>query len=252
LLAGLISLAQQPSANLDQVRNGHHDDPISPVNWVNGNVNSSVAHFVEGYSVPYRTVMENLTIGTPIELQIEFDTKNSGAHAIDFMTYYDNIEPHDIWGHAQEDINPLDGYPLVPITPAYATIPVMDSGEVINGFLQPQTTFNALPANMKRVTLYGGTFAAVDPVSYVFEESISGDLVQQASTRVLIKFTPTSSTVILAWGGHIATDESFGIGKSASGINGSPYHTRLITWNLNNLGNQDRSLQAAAVVLLPD
>src|SRR5262249_25090650 len=35
--------------------------------------------------------------------------------------------------------------------------------------------------------------------------------------------------------------------RSAGGIQGSPYHMRLKTWNLGNLGNQDRSLAAEAV-----
>src|SRR5690606_9237608 len=39
---------------------------------------------------------------------------------------------------------------------------------------------------------------------------------------------------------------------SAGGITGSPYHMRLITWNLNNLGNQDRSLKASAVIPPPE
>ena len=252
VLSGMTAYSQQPSANLDQAHNGTYNNTDDPVEWVNGNVNSQQAHMVEGYSVPYRCVMENLTPGVPIELEIEFDTKHSSAHALDFLTYFDNLEPHFIWGHTSEEIDPLDGYPAVPTTPAYAPIPVPDSGEMINGFMQPQTTFNSLPANLKRMTLFGGTFALVDAVTYTLEQSILGEEIAVASTRVLIKFTPTGSTAILAWGGHIATDETFGEGHAAAGISGSPYHMRLIDWNLNNLGNQDRSLQAAAVLLLPD
>ena len=42
------------AANLDQIRNGSSGSPNNPVNWVNGNANSSQAHFVEGWSMPYR------------------------------------------------------------------------------------------------------------------------------------------------------------------------------------------------------
>src|SRR5512142_55931 len=122
LLWGFIAFGQQPAANLDQVRNGPSTAPLSPAAWVNGNVNSSQAHFIEGYSIPYRVVMTNLTVGVPIQLQIEYDTKHSGGHAIDFMTYFDNLEPHSVWGHPAEVIDPLLGLSGVPNTPVYATI----------------------------------------------------------------------------------------------------------------------------------
>jgi hypothetical protein len=50
----------------------------------------------------------------------------------------------------------------------------------------------------------------------------------------------------MAWGGHIARAVDWGTGNSASGISGSPYHTRLISLDGSG-GNQDRSLSANAV-----
>ena len=84
LLLSLFGYSQ--SANIDQARNGPATSPISPVNWVNGNVNASQAHMVEGYSVPYRVIMTGLTVGTPVELDLEYDTRHSGANALDFIT----------------------------------------------------------------------------------------------------------------------------------------------------------------------
>jgi hypothetical protein len=51
----------------------------------------------------------------------------------------------------------------------------------------------------------------------------------------------------MAWGGHIARSVDWGAGNAASGISGSPYHTRLISLDGSG-GNQDRSLSAAAVL----
>ncbi|MFO7723623.1 MAG: hypothetical protein R6V49_10425 [Bacteroidales bacterium] len=252
LLFSFTASAQQPAASLEQGRNGNYTAPLDPIAWVNGNLNSQQAHMIEGYSVPYRVIMTNLVVGVPVELEIQYDTRHSSKHSLDFITYYDNMEPHWIWGHSAPTIDPLLGYPAVPSTPAYATIPAPTQGILVNGILEPQTTFNNLPANLKRMTLFGGTFAAVNPISYSAEDPIGAGAPAQTSTTVLIKFTPSSSTAILAWGGHIATSITFGDGESAGGINGSPYHTRLIDWNLNNLGNQDRSLSAASVVQLPE
>ncbi len=59
-------------------------------------------------------------------------------------------------------------------------------------------------------------------------------------------------TAVLSWGGHIGSRQDWGftngVPNSAGGISGSPYHMRLISWNLSNLGNQDRSLSAATVI----
>ena len=68
--------------------------------------------------------------------------------------------------------------------------------------------------------------------------------------------TDPSKTVILAFGGHLASRSDWGFDtdgspRSAGGISGSPYHMRLDSWNLGNLGNQDLSL-SVDLVLLPD
>jgi len=52
------------------------------VEWVNGNVNASKAHYVEGYSVAYRAVITGLTNG-PHNFKIEWDIRKSGKAGID-------------------------------------------------------------------------------------------------------------------------------------------------------------------------
>ncbi|OGM10357.1 hypothetical protein A2Y68_02895 [Candidatus Woesebacteria bacterium RBG_13_46_13] len=96
------------------------------------------------------------------------------------------------------------------------------------------------------MTLYGGT---INDIVY----NTQGDLTDsQAETRIDIIFTADSATAVLAWGGHIASRLDWGFDgltpRSASGISGSPYHMRQISWTIGNLGNQDRSLQAGAVI----
>ena len=64
---------------------------------------------------------------------------------------------------------------------------------------------------------------------------------------VIVTFTAANSTVLLAWGGHIATQVDWGAGNSAGAISGSPYHMRLLELDDVGLGNQDRSLKASVV-----
>jgi len=91
------------------------------------------------------------------------------------------------------------------------------------------------------MTMFNGT------INTMVYTNPQGDLSQaQASTRITINFTAANPTVVLAWGGHIARAVDWGAGNSASGISGSPYHTRLIAIDGSG-GNQDQSLSAAAV-----
>jgi HYR domain/Immunoglobulin domain/Immunoglobulin I-set domain len=71
-----------------------------------------------------------------------------------------------------------------------------------------------------------------------------------ASSRLSIEFTADQETVVLAWGGHIATQFDWGLDNSATSINGSPYHMRLISLD-GSSGNQDRSLQTSPLIPPP-
>ncbi|MCV4770583.1 hypothetical protein OFC10_31560, partial [Escherichia coli] len=77
-------------------------------------------------------------------------------------------------------------------------------------------------------SLWGGTITGV-----TYEPYGNGD-----ERRITVTFTSTVANPVLAWGGHIAWGGDWGIGNSAGGINGSPYHMRLISFDGSG-GNQD-------------
>src|SRR5437899_1254594 len=250
--SGLMAQARftdaPPKANLDQCRNGSASAPqdcidaSGPLGWENGDANATQAHLLEGYSMPYRVVMTDLPTGTAITLDIGYDIRNSGKHAIDYVTQYQRLEPHTFFGHPAETVTPTSGVSGISSTTTTFAIPAPSSaGSPVAG--QPTASFNALPASERVMTLFGGTISGV---AYVSEGSLTAS---QSETVIRVTFTAASATAVLAWGGHIAQASVWGAGNSASGINGSPYHTRLKTWSLGNLGNQDRALAAGAVVV---
>ena len=160
-MVGLGTALAAPSsgANLDQIRNGSAGAPISPGQWANGNAGSANAHYVEGYSVPYRVVMTNLPIGQEVTISIRYDTQlDGGKHAIDYMTHYYRLEPHaTIFGHGPEGIDPTDGVSGPLSAPVTAAIPPPSSlGSPVPDY--PTSSFNLLPADEKVMTLYNGTF----------------------------------------------------------------------------------------------
>src|SRR5687767_7533910 len=57
------------SGNIDQIRNGPANDPsknfyddFANPTWVNGNAGASNAHYVEGHSIGYRSLLTLLTV----------------------------------------------------------------------------------------------------------------------------------------------------------------------------------------------
>jgi hypothetical protein len=68
-----------------------------------------------------------------------------------------------------------------------------------------------------------------------------------------ITFTePTANApIVIAWGGHIASQGDWGFGNSASAISGSPYHMALDSLDGASTGSQDRALSTSAIFFAP-
>ena len=263
ILSATSVFAQPPKATLDQARNGKYTDPVSPVLWVNGNLNDQQAHYLENYSVPYRVVMENLpwqdlqANNQTVKITIGYDTKHSNRHSLDFLTTYQHMQPHDpVFGHTQEIVKPWDGYysdaQVVGNEYFFPIPPPSSNGSPVPN--QPTLEFQEHQTHFGGHTQMSMFFGEIVGITYVSEGSLDQ---AQTETQMEIEFKPYANTVILAYGGHIASvnywgrDEN-GTPYSAGGISGSPYHMRLKAWTLNTLGNQDRSLSGAAVFLAPE
>ncbi len=228
------------AANLDQTRNGAYGSPLDPPSWVNGNAGAQNAHYLEGHSIGYRLVLSNLAAGAHTVV-IGWDVRDGGKHALDYLTHYQNLLPHSQFGHAAETLDPLSGLGLGGASVSTAAIPA--PAQIPTGL--PFSYYQLQAAGREMMTLFNGT--SLDNLSYV----VQGDrTLAHAETQLAITFHTTQPTVVLAWGGHIASQLDWGAGTSAVNINGSPYHTRLISLDGSG-GNQDRSLSASAIAQPP-
>ncbi|EKD99541.1 MAG: hypothetical protein ACD_22C00235G0001, partial [uncultured bacterium] len=213
-----LKTAGNPSATLSQYAND------APTGWVNGNLGASKATYYEGDSIPYRMVMDNLSLASH-SLTIEWDTTKSSKHAEDFLTTFDRSVP---------SANPCVG---VSGCSSFSTFAIPKDPQVDNGSGSPITQ---IPGDFR---LYGGNITGVSAYSYDDGVGFVGD----KSARITVTFTASVSNPVLAWGGHIAHRSDWGADNSAIAIPGSPYHMRLIDLDGSG-GNQDRSLSADAVI----
>ncbi len=250
ILAFALSLgwlnASAQSGSLDQVRNGSASSPNNPGVWANGNAGSSNSHYIESMSVAYRYVMTGMPTGAHYVI-IEYDIKKGTSHAIDYLTHYQRLDPHDQFSHPAEVINPLIGVAGVDPTPIHYPIPAPPSNKTVTctGLSQPATSFNALPASERMMTLFGGS--AITSISYVNTPNLNQP---DGYQQIRVDFTTSSPTVVLAWGGHLAAAADWCPEFSAAGISGSPYHMRVDALNGSG-GGGDMSLSAAAVIPIP-
>jgi uncharacterized repeat protein (TIGR01451 family) len=227
MAAPMLAKAANPAANIDQCRNGQVTAPVRCIDnaWQNGNLGPENSHYREGDSVPFRAVLTNLdaSAGNTHTLVIQYDTLQSGKHAYDYLTSFNatetNADPvHDISGTSAGNC---------------FTIPV----DLTNMFANPGST-----QEPGCIQIYNGTITSV---VYGMDAPDSGQ------RTVIVNFTATEPTVVIAWGGHIASQIDWGAGNSASSISGSPYHMRLLTLDDTQLGNQDRSLKASGILPIP-
>ena len=221
----MLARAANPAADIDQCRNGN--DVAAPIAcagsaWTNGDLGTENSHYREGDSVPFRATLTNLTSLPSHTLTIQYDTLQSGKHAYDYLTSYDRTEA---------TADPTSG------------ISGLTAG---NCFLIPLDTTIAFenPGSSQVqgcIQIWNGqiTNIAYNPLD------------ASGQRTVTVTFTTANSTVLLAWGGHIASQIDWGAGNSAGAINGASYHMRLLTLDTTQIGNQDRSMKASAVLPVP-
>ena len=258
----------QKVEKLSQSRNGRLGDKTPDVtSWTTGAVNEQNSHYTECMTIPYQMELVNLVAGTTYCLTIGWDTKKGDKFAIDYLTSYDVDRNHDLFAHTAEPIFPLVGTALdgtsatelrvnIP-TPSFPGATVQQQTDALAGFNEVE----------HKMTIWNGTI--LDMV-YSSEEDLS-NTTQETSSFLEICFTPndldgnaaTTESVVLAWGGHIGSQDVWGEGFSATAINGSPYHmfaescactatSCTITGSLSGCGAKDVQLSTSAVEAPPE
>ncbi|HEU4507265.1 MAG TPA: hypothetical protein VFR78_03435 [Pyrinomonadaceae bacterium] len=239
------------SANLDTCANGPANAPVFCTGdaWENGNLNSSKSHYLEGQSVPYRTILENLIPGNTYTLAIEYDTTQGGDHAFDYLTSFDRTEPKP----GNNPCTRKQGNAIVSICDplTFVTTPIPTDPNVTAGQDGTPGTIDDISQIAGLFTLYNGnTFSIVNPGNpYTLDGTYAGN----SSTSITVQFNATAAIAVIAWGGHISTRLDWGAANSAIAITGSPYHMRLTGMTCSgqgeicNVGQQDHQLSADAV-----
>jgi uncharacterized repeat protein (TIGR01451 family) len=240
----LMSAAGSISVNLDQCAN----DPVtSNCNWQNGDLNGSNSVYAEGRVVPFRLSIEGLTPGQH-SIRLNYDFTAGGEEGYDFLATYNATELVDlcaVGGGGVSSLCPSLGLADTEEFTTNLTFGVLDA----NNLLVKDAEVFANLVGKRNLTMYGGTIVSISAPEY------SGNTGANSSADVVVTFNATGSSVLLAWGAHLAQSAYWkeGLLPDGSGeISGAPWHMRtqkLDDANANK--NQDRSIQPSALVENP-
>lgn len=247
---GIVAPAQAKAGiTLDQCANlGTTCDTAHPEQWQHGNLNANNSRYLEGESVAYRAVMTDLAVGATYAITIEWDTTQSGKHAIDYLTSFDrSVQTADPCMPSTCGATAELAIPLDPNVAAAGVTEVSDRMFSVFGASFP--TAGQVVNNDGDLCATATCTIAANPSPH----TRTGSYADNSQTSITVYVTASSDTVVLAWGGHIAERRDWGTGKSAVSLPGSPYHMRIIGLGCSDTtncgaGNQDRSLSSEAVV----
>jgi hypothetical protein len=245
-----LIVSAKSAVSLDQCANlGTTCDTANPAQWQNGNLGSSNSHYSEGESVPYRAKFRDLSPGKMYSATIQWDTTKQGKHAIDYLT-----------GVARTETTADPCSDITCVAPVSTLAVPLDSEVSGRGVTQVPGqafridggTFPAPGASIANTGNLCGTSTCTvtaNPTAYSLTGTYTGD----SSTSTTVYFYAVGTTVVLSWGGHVASQADWGAGSSASSIAGSPYHMRVLDFACSSVancsaGNQDRSMSSSAVL----
>ncbi|HWF15073.1 MAG TPA: hypothetical protein VG244_02720, partial [Acidimicrobiales bacterium] len=247
---------------------------LTEKNWGSGAAQGSNSHWREGDFISYRTTFSGSTVTAGLNtFTFNYDPVRSGGHAIDYLGSYDATENSTNVSNTfnfnnnspcQDLVNaggmPQSDCPIIGSTPAAprATTPVqpatLSGANNANCGSNGTFTGSQTPGNIALFGPSGTQFDAINPFVYTSENVSSGT--GTCTTTVTLRFdvpnTLTSTqSIVIAWGGHIASGSNWGLGNSASSIQGSPYHVGLDSFDGTTLGSQDVAVASSAVFFTP-
>jgi hypothetical protein len=131
--------------------------------FVNGNLNQQKAHYNEGDSIPYRAVLDDLTTGVTYGIQIQWDTVDSGAYALDYLTGF-NFSFEGSKHPGEPDVTPTVGVNDVS-SGTVSTVAIPSDPQLLTGFSAQFGVTDGLGSGQPSAQQFFSVFGAVSNLS---------------------------------------------------------------------------------------
>ena len=229
---GAAEVHAAATVNLDQWAT------IAPA-WQNGNLNGNNTRYPEGGIVPFRLAIEGLKAG-PHTIRIQYDFTAGGHKAYDFLATYNGWVSPSICGSGGGGVSSM-----CPSMPGASSRAFPSDGFGVDGLSVHAAEQDS--GVLRRLTIWGGTIGSITGPSH------AGSTNGNSTAEFVVAFTSTGSSVLLAWGGHLAQSRFWnlaagGVRDGAGEVSGAPWHMRTLQLDGSGNKNQDRSIQPSAIV----
>jgi hypothetical protein len=212
--------------------------------WVTGNLNPNNSLYREGDFVPFRSALTSLVPGRSYSLRIGYDAVEKGLHAYDYLGSVDGSES-------------APGQQVVPCYGVAGTAGPHACGNGPSTLAVPKDTDTSFPGgSQQKPGEFSAWGATLTQAAYVNPAPIGANTPGTVARQIDVTFTAAGDTVVLAWGGHIASTLDWGAGRTfISAASGSSFHMRLLQiqqgGSIFSPGNRELSLQATALAPVP-
>jgi hypothetical protein len=160
--------------------------------WINGNLNENKSLYKGGDFVPFRAQITNLTAGHTYTLRIGYDAVEGDLHSYDYLGSFDATE-----NARGQRVEPCDG--------AQQTIGPHACGSAPSTLSVPVDDSTKIPHRSQIAGNFSAWGGALSDAVYVSPTPIDVKTTGTIERQVDVTFKADGDTVVLAWGGHIAS-----------------------------------------------
>ena len=214
MLVTCIPPMQASASEATQCANAKNDsDPDNCELWVNGNINQSKANYFEGEAIPYRVVIDPAVVGHEYEITIGWDAVESDSNALDYLATYN---------YSVSNADPCSGISLCTLTTPSSTAAIPADTRMQRGRDDIDGNDDDITQPSGEFTVWGGTIIPVGGYNYPTDFSYTGS----HEITLTLRIVASADSVVLAWGGHMASRLDWGNANGVVNLNGSPFHMR--------------------------
>lgn len=223
--------------------------------WVEGGINSAHALYRMGDFVPFRLVLRGLAASTEYRLRFGYYAVSSGLHTYDYVgSYNGSVAPRGLLTQVTPcgGVGDTGGAHRCGQPPSTRAVPEDSRTTFPNGSHPPLSGADA------RLSAWGATLTGISYVDPSRTQITVGSH-EKASRELDVEFgTPADGhTVVLAWGGHIASPLDWGYGTTYGerGSGSAGFHVFLralyqVSGPSYNLGSEEKTMNQNAIAKL--
>jgi hypothetical protein len=244
-VAGAQRVRNAVGTRLEQCENGTSGvGDCTGSAWITGALNSNKALYREGDFVPLRVEITGLSVGTDYTLRIGYDAVENDLHGYDYLGSFDASE-----NAPGQSVVPCDGIAGTAGPHACGTGSTPGAPSTL---AVPTDTNTQFPSGSQVPGVFSAWGGQLKHAGYVSPTPIDVTTTGNVAREIDVTFTADGDTVVLAWGGHIASSLDWGAGNTYVGSkSGASLHMMLGSTDSIQAGTQSLAIHGDVIALPP-